>query len=101
LTPAATPLLAFRAEHAGDAESSGNRANCYCAKIASDMKRCMHPKEMEKQAAADINRIRSGEAETRFEELLDARAAVSALINATIFEHPALFNVCAGIAGYR
>ena len=30
--------------------------------------------------------------------LLDARAAVSALINATIFEHPALFNLCSGIA---
>jgi hypothetical protein len=46
----------------------------------------MHPKEIEEQAAADINRIWSGEAETRFEELLDARAAVSALINANIFE---------------
>jgi hypothetical protein len=58
----------------------------------------MHPKEIEEQAAADISRIWSGGAETRFEELLDARAAVSALINATIFEHPALFNVCTGIA---
>ncbi len=58
----------------------------------------MHPKEMEKQAAADIHRVWSGGPETRFEELLDARAAVSALINATIFEHPALFNLCAGVA---
>ena len=27
----------------------------------------------------------------------DAEAAVSALINATIFEHPALFNLCTSI----
>jgi Zn-finger nucleic acid-binding protein len=58
----------------------------------------MHPKEIEKQAAADVRRVWSGGPETRFEELLDARAAVSALINATIFEHPALFNLCSGIA---
>jgi Zn-finger nucleic acid-binding protein len=54
----------------------------------------MHPKDIERQAAADVKRIWSGGPETRFEELLDAKAAVSALISATIFEHPALFNLC-------
>ncbi len=57
----------------------------------------MHPKDIERQAAADVKRIWSGGPETRFEELLDARAAVSALINATIFEHPALFSLCTGV----
>lgn len=58
----------------------------------------MHPNEIEKQAAADVKRIWSGGPESRFEELLDARAAVSALVNATIFEHPSLFNLCTGIS---
>src|ERR1700740_1157592 len=57
----------------------------------------MHPKDIEKQAAADVRRIWSGGPESRFDELLDARAAVSALINTTIFEHPALFKLCTSI----
>jgi hypothetical protein len=54
----------------------------------------MHPKDIEKQAAADVKRVWSGGPESRLDELLDARAAVSALISATIFEHPALVNLC-------
>jgi hypothetical protein len=54
----------------------------------------MHPKDIEKLAAEDIERIWSGGPETRFQELLDARAAVSALINTTIFDHPALYGLC-------
>jgi len=57
----------------------------------------MRPKEIEKQVAADAKRIISGGPENRFNEVLDAEAAVSALINATIFEHPALFNLCTSI----
>jgi Zn-finger nucleic acid-binding protein len=57
----------------------------------------MHPKEIEKQAAADVKRIWSGGPESRLEELLDAKAAVSALISATIFEHPHLFKLCMGV----
>ncbi len=57
----------------------------------------MPPKDIEKQVAADVRRIWSGGPESRFEELLDAKAAVSALINATIFEHPALFKLCMSI----
>jgi len=54
----------------------------------------MHPKDIEKQAAEDVKRVWTGAPESRFEELLDAKAAVSALISATIFEHPALFKLC-------
>lgn len=57
----------------------------------------MHPKEIEKQAAADIHRVWSGGPESRVEELVDAKAAVSALVSATIFEHPALFKLCMGV----
>ncbi len=56
----------------------------------------MSPKEIEKQAAADVARIWSGGPESRLEELRDAKAAVSALISATIFEHPALFKLLIG-----
>ena len=57
----------------------------------------MHPREIEKQAAEDGTRIWSGGSESRIDDLLDAKAAVSALINATIFEHPALFKLCTSI----
>lgn len=57
----------------------------------------MHPKEIEKQVAVDVKRIWSGGPESRVDELLDAKAAVSALINVTIFEHPAIFKLCMSI----
>jgi hypothetical protein len=57
----------------------------------------MNPKEIERQASADVRRVWSGGPESRFEELLDAKAAVSALISATIFEHPALFKLCTSV----
>ncbi len=50
----------------------------------------MHHKEIEKQAAEDLKRVWSGGPESRFEEIRDARAAVTAMINADIFEHPKL-----------
>ncbi len=53
----------------------------------------MHPKDIEKIVAEDIERVWSGGPETRVQELLDARAAVSALINTTIFDHPALYKL--------
>lgn len=52
----------------------------------------MKPKDIEKQAASDVKRIWSGGPESRVDEALDAKAAVSALINTTIFEHPALLK---------
>jgi Zn-finger nucleic acid-binding protein len=57
----------------------------------------MHPAEIERQATADLGRIWSGGPESRFEEFLDAKAAVSALISATIFEHPTLFKLLMSI----
>jgi uncharacterized protein len=54
----------------------------------------MHPKDIEKLVAEDLERVWSGGPETRIQELLDARAAVSALINTTIFDHPALYGLC-------
>ena len=57
----------------------------------------MHPREIEKQAAEDVRRIWSGKPESRLDEILDAKAAVSALISATIFEHPALFKLCMSV----
>jgi len=60
----------------------------------------MHPKEIEEQAAKDIKRVISGGPENRFDELRDAEAAISAMINATIFEHPKLFNFCMDLAHF-
>ncbi len=55
----------------------------------------MHPKDIEKIVTEDIERVWSGGPETRIQELMDARAAVTALINTTIFDHPALNALCA------
>jgi len=54
----------------------------------------MHPKDIEKLIAEDIERVWSGGPETRVQELLDAGAAVSALINTTIFDRPSLYKLC-------
>lgn len=53
-----------------------------------------HSKSIEKQLVEDLKHVWTGGPESRLDELLDAKAAASALINATIFEHPALFNFC-------
>jgi Zn-finger nucleic acid-binding protein len=54
----------------------------------------MHPKDIEKLVAEDAERVWSGGPETRVQELLDTSAAVSALINTTIFDHPELYKLC-------
>jgi len=54
----------------------------------------MPAKEMEKKALDEVKLLWSGGPESRYEELLDIRATISALINATIFEHPALARFC-------
>jgi Zn-finger nucleic acid-binding protein len=56
----------------------------------------MHSKEMEKNALDEVKLLWSGGPESRYEELLDVRATISALINATIFEHPTLARLCMG-----
>jgi Zn-finger nucleic acid-binding protein len=55
------------------------------------------PKQAGKEAMADARRVVAGGPESRWDELLDANAALAALINTTIFEHPALFNFCTSV----
>ncbi|HVB85644.1 MAG TPA: zf-TFIIB domain-containing protein [Candidatus Dormibacteraeota bacterium] len=50
-----------------------------------------HPKDIEKEITSDLKRVWSGGPESRLNEALDAKAAVSALLSTSIFEHPALF----------
>ncbi|MGH9327526.1 MAG: zf-TFIIB domain-containing protein [Terriglobia bacterium] len=64
----------------------------YLKSEESDMK----PKEIEQEAVQEAKRIWSGGPEGRFDEFRDAGAALSALISATIFEHPKLFNFLEG-----
>ena len=47
--------------------------------------------EMKKKVYQEIKEIWNGP-EDKISEILDAKAAISALINITIFEHPALYN---------
>jgi uncharacterized protein len=56
------------------------------------------PREMEKEVEKDLKRVATGGSESRSDELGDAEAAISAFINATIFEHPALFKFCTNAA---
>lgn len=56
----------------------------------------MKPREVEKEAWEEAKRLWSGGPENRFEEARDATAALSALANATICEHPALFKLLQG-----
>ena len=56
----------------------------------------MHSKEIEKKALEEVKLLWSGGPQSRYEELLDIKATVSALINTTIFEHPALAMLCMG-----
>ena len=51
--------------------------------------------EIEKHAAEDAKRALHGGPRSRFDEILDAKAALGALVNATIFDHPTLFRLCA------
>lgn len=55
------------------------------------------PKEAEKEALADVEHVIAGGQEGRWDEFLDANAALAALVNTTIFDHPALFKFCSTI----
>ncbi len=52
------------------------------------------PTELSREVSKDIKRIWTGGRESRIDEVADAGAAISALLNATIFEHPSLFRLC-------
>ena len=58
-------------------------------------------KEMEKKVAEEVKKIWSDSSEGKISEILDAKAAISALVNISIFEHPALAGMLinAGNAG--
>jgi len=56
----------------------------------------MHSKEIEKKALDEVKLLWSGGPESRYEELLDIKATISALINTSIFEHPTIAMLCMG-----
>jgi uncharacterized protein len=56
------------------------------------------PKEVEGEIARDLKKLWAGGPESRVAEAADTAVAISALINATIFEHPALFRLCLAAA---
>jgi Zn-finger nucleic acid-binding protein len=60
----------------------------------------LRTKEIEKELVTDVKRVVTGGPESRLDELLDAKSAVHALVNATIFEHPALFKFITSIPRY-
>jgi uncharacterized protein len=57
-------------------------------------------KDIERRLAEDAKRVVAGGPESRVDEFLDAKADLHALVNATIFEHPALFKFISGIPRY-
>ena len=52
----------------------------------------MNPSEIEKVAVEELKKIWTGGPESRVEDLRDALDAASSMVNATIFEHPKLFE---------
>jgi Zn-finger nucleic acid-binding protein len=53
-----------------------------------------HARDIEKQVAEDARRVVEGGPESRWAEILDTKAALSALINTMIFDHSSLFDLC-------
>jgi Zn-finger nucleic acid-binding protein len=53
----------------------------------------MHSKDLEKKAMEEVKLLVKGGPESRLEELKDVGATISALTNATIFEHPGLLRI--------
>ncbi|MGH9489405.1 MAG: zf-TFIIB domain-containing protein [Terriglobales bacterium] len=53
-----------------------------------------HPREMEQALREELSELWKGGPESRFADLLDAKATISALTSATIFEHPRLTKFC-------
>jgi uncharacterized protein len=56
------------------------------------------PKEIGKQATADAKHAVTGGPESRLDELRDAKSAVSALISASILEHPKFYDFMANLS---
>lgn len=53
-----------------------------------------HPKEMEHALREELRELWKGGPESRFADALDAKATISALTSALIFEHPRLTQFC-------
>lgn len=51
-------------------------------------------KQIAREVFKDIKKVWTGGPESRIDEVLDTASAISGSINATIFEHPALFSLC-------
>jgi hypothetical protein len=51
-------------------------------------------KELAGEAYKDIKKIWTGGPESTVDKIIDAETAISAFMNATIFENPALFRLC-------
>jgi hypothetical protein len=56
--------------------------------------RSMSSTEIADRALTEVKQVWSGGPAGRLEELLDATAVVSALINTSIFEHPFVAKLC-------
>jgi Zn-finger nucleic acid-binding protein len=54
----------------------------------------MHSKEIEQRAINEAKALWSGGPESRYEELLDIKATLSALVNTSVFDHPLLERIC-------
>lgn len=54
----------------------------------------LHPKDIERKALEEVKQLWTGGPESAMDDLLDVRAALSALVSASIFEHPSLFKLC-------
>jgi hypothetical protein len=50
-------------------------------------------REMEKKLVEQVKKIWNDSSESKISEVLDAKAAISALINISIYEHPALADL--------
>ncbi|MGH9536037.1 MAG: zf-TFIIB domain-containing protein [Terriglobales bacterium] len=53
-----------------------------------------HPREMEHALREELSSLWTGGPESRFADVLDAQATISALTSAVIFEHPRLAQFC-------
>ena len=59
----------------------------------------MKPGEIEQEALEELKKVWTGGPESRLEDLRDAFAASSAILSATVFEHPKLFYLLHSIPG--
>jgi Zn-finger nucleic acid-binding protein len=61
--------------------------------LKQESSQVMHSKDLEKKALEEVKLLVKGGPESRLEELKDVGATISALTNATIFEHPGLLRI--------